>query len=355
MAATDIPKASDVIQNPYAEILNRNPYDMFTFGTDQRARALQAEMARGEYAADIAMLDYQNMYDRMYNNPTAKAERLKSAGINPDLAGLEGDPTLTSADAKSQGLAGNLAKDMNPLEMINVIGSVANQALQMYGDFQKIRGTTLDNQIKEATNLQQYQNLGFQQIHNELPYLANVASGSTGDLRSQHFRPIFRVPKRYQKQLNAIWSNYIDSDDFQRMVNNNRLENARAFSDDSQGFEEVISTLKGLQADYMKYMISSAYEQTKGEYQYNRTFDNQLSADAQNSANSLSISSKYIKDETNKTLNGLMGSMEKSSNPVVRDYLRPLVGMLIMYFQNGGFPTISTQPNKYGTSFKLGF
>lgn len=355
MPTDNIPKASDAVQNPYSEVLERNPYKMFTYGDEQRNRALQTELARGEFDADLALLDYQNMYDRIYNNPTAKAERLKSAGINPDLAGLEGDPTLTSADAKSQGLAGNLAKDTNPLQMINMISSIANQALSMYGQFQQIRGTSLDNQIKEATNLQQYQELGFHQINNQLSYLQNVASGSTGDLRSNHFRPVFRTPKRYEKQLNAIWSNYIDSSDFQRKINNNRLENARSFADDSEGFEQVISTLKGLQADYMEYMIQNAFAQTKGDYEYNRNFDRSLSAQAQNSANSLSISSKFIKDETNKTLNGLMESMSKSDNEIVRNYLRPLVGMLIVYLQNGGSPTISTQENSNGRSFKLGF
>ncbi len=358
--ATNIPNAHDTISNPYVDLLHRNPDDMFTTGTDSRNRLIQTEMASQEFSADLALLDYQNMYDRIYNSPTAKAERLKAAGINPDLAGLEGDPTLTSAGASTKGLAGNLAKDMNPLEITQAIGGLINQAISTYGQLQSIKSTSLDNDMKSINNMKSILDFGFDQIDRELPYLANVASGSTGDLRSKHFIPLTNSmgsnrSRKMSKRLESIFNNYIDSDSFQGKVNDYRMNVARSFGDNTSEFEKVLSTLRDVQSDIVINGLKAEKYSTKNDYEYFKTFDSELSAEAQNAVNETTKGSKSISATAVSTLSKLLDDMGKSDNEIVRDYLRPLVAVFFNYLQSGHSPSISRTAGKYGMSTKLSF
>ncbi len=356
----DIPTASGSVNNPYRDLLAQNPNNMFTRGTDKRSRSLQTSTAAAEFDADLALLDYQNEYDRLYNSPTAKAERLKAAGINPDLAGLEGDPTLTSAGASSQGLAGNLSKDANPLEISQAIGGLINQAISTYGQLQSIKSTSLDNDMKSINNMKSILDFGFDQIDRELPYLANVASGSTGDLRSKHFIPLTNSmgsnrSRKTSKRLESIFNNYIDSDSFQGKVNDYRMNVARSFGDNTSEFEKVLSTLRDVQSDIVINGLKSEKYSTKNDYEYFKTFDSELSAEAQNAVNETTKGSKSISATAVTTLSKLLDDMGKSDNEIVRDYLRPLVAVFFNYLQSGHSPSISRTAGKYGMSTKLSF
>lgn len=340
-----IPTARESVPNAYRDIIFNNPRNILSEGDDRRNRALQLETAAAEFDTDLALLDYQNAYDRMYNNPTAKAERLKAAGINPDLAGLEGDPTLTSADASTQGLAGKLAKDSTPLQMVNSISSLINQVISTYGQIQNIKSTTLDNDMKSINNLRSMLDLGFKQIDSELPYLSSVASGSTGDLRSKHFIPLTSTfgsnrTRKMSKRLDSIFSNYIDSDAFQGKVNDYRMNIARQFGDNNQEFENVLSVLRDIQADTLISSLQSDKFKNKSDYDYYRNFDGSLSADAQNAINEQTKGSKEINNTVTSSLASLLDSMSKSDSSIVRDFLRPLVALFMGSIQSGHLPSL---------------
>lgn len=343
--ADNIPTAQGSVNNPYRDLLEQNPNNAFSRGTDKRNRAMQVGTAAAEFDADLALLDYQNEYDRLYNSPTAKAERLKSAGINPDLAGLEGDPTLTSAGASSQGLAGNLSKDANPLEISQAIGSLINQAISTYGQLQSIKSTSLDNDMKSINNMKSLMDFGFDQIDRELPYLSSVASGSTGDLRSKHFIPFTNSmgsnrSRKMSKRLESIFNNYIDSDSFQSKVNDYRMNVARSFGDNNSEFEKVLSTLRGVQSDIIINGLKSEKYSKKSDYDYYSTFDSSQSARAQNAVNESTVNSKNITNTATEAMSKLLDEMGKSKNDIVRDYLRPLVAVFMNYVQSGHMPSL---------------
>lgn len=343
--ATSLPKATDSIKNPYSDLLARNPDNMFTRGTDNRARLLQTETAASEFYADLALLDFQNEYDRLYNSPSAKAERLREAGINPDLAGLEGDPTLSSASASTQGLAGNLAKDKSPIEITQAISGLINQAISTYGQLQSIKSTSLDNDMKSINNMKSIMDLGFDQIDRELPYLSSVASGSTGDLRSKHFIPLTNSvgsnrSRKMSRRLQSIFDNYIDSDSFQGKVNDYRMNIARSFGDNTSEFEKVLSTLRGVQSDIISNGLKSEKFKSKSDYDYYSSFDSSMSAKAQNSVNESTYNSKNITNTATEAMSKLLDEMSKSKNDIVRDYLRPLVAVFMNYLQVGHMPSL---------------
>lgn len=344
-------RASSSVTNPYSG-------GGFTYPLKADTRSSEEEWAKSaaEFDANLALIDYQNMYNEEYNNPSAIASRLRDAGINPDLAGLNGDPGVTSAGASAPSVNGG--QRTSPIELVDSIGKILNEGLSLYAQYQDIQSKSIDMDLKRAGAAQQYVNLGLQQIDSELPYLAEVASGSTGDLRSVHFSPNFKVPRKLRKQVNAILDNYIDSDKFQGKVNQYRFENANNFVDNPDDFEDVISSLNDLRSLYMKYQLSESVNRSKYNSEYYGNIDGNFDAQVKKFQGTSYLSQNEIKKEVNDTLNSLMERMSKSTNPIVTDFLQPVVGLLFMYFQNGGgipLPSISTQDSRSGKSFKLGF
>lgn len=338
----------------------RNPYSGggFTYPLKADTRASSEEWAKSaaEFDANLALIDYQNMYNEEYNNPSAIASRLRDAGINPDLAGLNGDPGVTSAGASAPSVNGG--QRTSPIALVDSLGKIVNEGLALYAQYQDIQSKSLDIDLKRAGAAKQYVDLGMQQIQSELPYLADVASGSTGDLRSTHFSPNFKVPRKIRKQVNAILDNYIDSDAFQSQVNQYRFDNSNNFADNPQEFEEVLGYINKLKGSFMKYQLSESVNRSKYNSEYYGNIDGSLDASVKKFQGSSYLSQNEIKKEVNDTLNSLMERMSKSTNPIVTDFLQPVVGLLFMYFQNGGgipLPSISTSDTRYGKSFKLGF
>lgn len=83
-----------------------------TFTKEDEAR-YSREMAQAQTLADIEIMKYQNEY----NSPVAQAQRMREAGINPDLNGID---NMGSADASAA--SGASPVGANPTEtMSNVV------------------------------------------------------------------------------------------------------------------------------------------------------------------------------------------------------------------------------------------
>lgn len=152
--------ASTQIQNPYSELLASNPSKIFTKGTDKRNRRMQALTAEAEFESDLALLDYQNEY----NSDSAKAERMRMAGLNPDLLGTSG----SSDSAGSSGLVGNLqmTPDDNPADkaqkILGLIGSgsgLMESAFNTASQYEEMRSKSLDNDMKQLNLVSSLQGL----------------------------------------------------------------------------------------------------------------------------------------------------------------------------------------------------
>lgn len=146
--------AQETIQNPYKPIADqwRNASRDW-----KRDAAKQATISGAEFDADLALLDYQNQY----NDPTAQAERLRAAGINPDLVGLDG----VSDSAGLSGVTGSSGISTGPSSMekaqfwLSNGQNIFNSALQLADQFQTMRGRSLDNDIKNIDYVRALQGL----------------------------------------------------------------------------------------------------------------------------------------------------------------------------------------------------
>lgn len=156
--------------NPYANVQYRQSWmqrflENLGFRTNKDAylegMALQAQ----EY--DNALL--QKEYDEKYNSASEQAERLREAGINPDLSDV------------SAGEAAGLPDDGNPpvppvaddLQMAGNIASMTLSGLQaafgLAGNVGSLVGQLLDNRSKKISNIQQEDNFLMDAITNVLP------------------------------------------------------------------------------------------------------------------------------------------------------------------------------------------
>lgn len=146
--------AQETIQNPYKPIADRWRNATKDW---KRDAAKQATIAGAEFDADLALLDYQNQY----NDPTAQAERMRAAGLNPDLVGLDG----VSDSAGMSGVTGSSGISTGPSSMekaqfwLSNGQNIFNSALQLVDQFQTMRGRSLDNDIKNIEYVRALQGL----------------------------------------------------------------------------------------------------------------------------------------------------------------------------------------------------
>ena len=207
-----IDTAKNSVQNPYRDLLERNPSSIFSKGTDKRNRLLQAETAASEFDSDIALLDYQNEY----NSPTSKAERMRAAGLNPDLLGVEG----ASDSSGLSGLSGSasLQPEPNKLDKVSTImdgvQSMLGQAIQFAETYQDMRSKTLDNDLK-ATQLDtalQQSATNFANLNYSFDDVSQQGLDSSG--RVVYVPPVKGLSKRAMSRFRSNVTDIVNSDKF---------------------------------------------------------------------------------------------------------------------------------------------
>lgn len=74
--------------NPYADV-DVTANGLFGNYTDADAANTNVQMAGAQLLADLQLMEYQNEY----NDPSAQVARMRRAGLNPDLQGIQSQPS----------------------------------------------------------------------------------------------------------------------------------------------------------------------------------------------------------------------------------------------------------------------
>ena len=150
----------------YQSLVDANPYRNQTYqkspwqnllsslGFRTQADAWQENMSvqAAEYDAAIA----QKQYDEQYNDPLAQVERMRNAGLNPDI---DGGSSINSGSAAPLGedpstpMQTTGEEDL-PLQFANHVLSGFSSALGMLGTFQGMHRTHLQNVMQSLQNEQ---------------------------------------------------------------------------------------------------------------------------------------------------------------------------------------------------------
>lgn len=131
-----------------------NPLDYINQSDYRLTRRGQAQ-----YNEDLAQLQYladmrQQEFQLNYQDPASEVERMRKAGLNPDLLGLTG-ATAPAAPSGTQGA--NLSSLPNNLQQTQSVFGIIQNVMSMTGNFVSgalnLSNMFLDNMNKEASTL----------------------------------------------------------------------------------------------------------------------------------------------------------------------------------------------------------
>lgn len=136
------------IQNPYKNLpyMQGNIWDTLGFSNTARTYNAQLDQAAQEWDSEYA----RYLDEREYNSEAAKAQRLKEAGVNPDLQGL-GSGSEQSTGGVSQGVQKPVAQGSGgAAEFVSALTSVVSTFMQFGTAAQAMRQSRLQSDIMEA-------------------------------------------------------------------------------------------------------------------------------------------------------------------------------------------------------------
>lgn len=117
--------------NPYADAVSSGLYDDFApfWGTAKRGRAMVDAML--ELQSQYSLMDYQTgnqmslmAYQDELTNPVRQAQLMRAAGVNPDLAGIDG--SSVSGGSAAGGTAPKIAEENLPFGDVGQAFSMAS-------------------------------------------------------------------------------------------------------------------------------------------------------------------------------------------------------------------------------------
>lgn len=345
-----IDTASNTIQNPYDSIAKK-----WNNATKQwkRDAAKEANIKGAEFAADLSLLDYQNQY----NSPEAKAERLRAAGINPDLVGLDG----VSDSSGLSGVTGSMGAPRSSSDSaqfwLSNSQNILTTAMQFAQQMQSLRSSSLDNDIKNINFVKSLQSMkddisssslfGAFLNPNDFPDSSFFTSGLSkrNHKRLRKLMPSSQAYTSYNKRVNDYVSSSIDAGE-SLAIGSLRGNGGFDPSDMAKGYKDVAEFLEKVQ----KYSASAdAYqEKYRSDYYKNSSGSLDASIDSQNNQVNRDIlkdsydSSKGNK-EIDKFFSELVSKLRKNNNWWSDAIMMALYGM-----KSGAF---SGAANFYGKVF----
>lgn len=312
MPATDKvknPYGSTVVKNPFGgpnqvfSDIHQNPTGAFGTWSKQDQALFNTSMAEAQWLAELSLMDYQNEY----NSPQAQAQRMREAGLNPDLLGVEQGGT--SADGTAPGAA---APDgSNPMDVANTILNITSTAFSltsglMTGALSVFNGLA-DYDAKNIANVSALLGLGKDVASMSLPATPEYGSdGLLGSVKSD-----FNIPltSRNQRALKRMWNSISGSP----MVARNfwsdskdavasRQETAKYVSSpfNADDFNEMVNAFRPvtkLLADHLNSELLSDIESLTSSYRYSKQANDINLPESE--ASSALATSEFSRGETN--------------------------------------------------------
>lgn len=155
--------------NPYRNLTYKQSFwqriaSMLGFRTDADRWLEDAQVNSNEYDAQVASIMQQNAY----NDPTAMAQRERSAGMNPDLLGIGDVAESASPQEDVNGMSPNVGDEFTSFG--ESLASVISRSVAMYKDFKSIaeldniiESQDFDNAQKMIVSVDGYLNSRFQE------------------------------------------------------------------------------------------------------------------------------------------------------------------------------------------------
>lgn len=233
------------VSNPYSMI------DLDDYSLGRRGKLqYQHDLAAAQYSAEMQLMMYQNMY----NSPEAQAKRMRQAGLNPDLAGVSGEP--------SAGLSGNVTTpDMAGTQTdgqvaLGIVDTTLSMISAFSSGFFALSGGFADVDAKKLDNVSKALSIGDSLIGG-VSAIAGNDFRTDGSAELDAIESLTRgLPRKYRGQVSEYLRNYVDSAPYETRkyrnmtdANNARGAYARSAVDPrtSGNVEEIMEALKPMQ------------------------------------------------------------------------------------------------------------
>lgn len=166
-----------------------------------------AEESNSQNRYDAASADYQNsiaqyIFELNYNSESAKAQRMRAAGFNPDLLGINGASTAPTRDINTQEPVQDVTT-ADPAQEISqvatIVGGAFSTALSLAQGIQSVKGAKLVNDAQEISNLDKIVQQTASFLGNEPTFVEWLHSDASNPKHEDFSSYIF--PAKYGAQL----------------------------------------------------------------------------------------------------------------------------------------------------------
>lgn len=308
-----------------------------------------AQINAQEYDADVFALMQQNQYD----SPEAQAQRMRDAGINPDLQGL-GD-VAGSAEMRNDANGMESTSVVEPLQIVQSVSSgvlnIIPQVMSFATGLQSLKGMRLENDAKElqfGTSALDAVNKFFVEGITDDMYKSAFESGDWTNIldaakkdSSYLSETLFSSPSArkkwqlaygmHQNSLLAMMQKYKTYDDFEsHRADILKRRSSPFFSDDDDTQMEFYQSILGPLERFQKRMNEIAEikadlrdpvaEQTLENQQifnqqaYESSIDPTLQAETENAVNRATKQQNDILEATNQLFEDIMKSLQGKDN-----------------------------------------
>lgn len=335
-----------------------------------------AEEVNSENRYDAASADYQNsiaqyIFELNYNSESAKAQRMRAAGLNPDLLGLESGSEAPTRDINTQEPVQNTATSDPAQEIAQVatiVGGAFSTALSLAQGIQSVKGAKLVNDAQEISNLDKIvqQTTGF--LGNEptfIEWLNSPRSNRTSPLYEPYIFPakfgasIFpngKLGKRYANVTGFI-SDWMSTKSKGVSANNDFISamgKYAGFGADNDAVIKTIGVLNSALNDFDRSRYGRGVKENKYYSDYFGTADGTKAGETFN----LDIGSKASMKSIEQSLNS---PVQKIADKLYKDFedgnwFSGVVLFIMRLGMNltGGFSRNNT-PDGLEKGFKIGF
>lgn len=277
------------INNPYATLYYK-PTWLDNIGFSNKAKDANSEYERlyNEYIAGI----YDLQRSDEYNSPSAEAQRLKEAGINPDLQGLSGHSNTGDMNKPDAGHNPAL-NGVSPFShLTSFVSMVSNAAIGA----QSMISQSIVNDGMRLQNLSNVYDIGLEGLSR---------SGISYDPEKE-IMPAFTLgyntgSKRLDKKLEKASKNFLGTIPAKIALKKNEKELAQVrkeafditssagYSEDDDFYSGLASLLAEAQLELLQLDISNKEKELGNTSEYLDTIDSKTEAKSKNESNKRSL------------------------------------------------------------------
>lgn len=335
-----------------------------------------AEQWNSENRYDAASADYQNsiaqyIFELYYNSESARAQRMRDAGLNPDLLGLDGASTAPTRDINTQEpvqdvTSADPAQEMS--QVATIVSGAFSTALSLYQGIESVKGARLANDAQEISNLDKIvsQVIGF--LGNE-PTFTEWISSPNSKRNSPNFES-YIFPAKYGAQLfpngklgtqyaniAGYVSDWISTQAKGVMANNDFIDAMGKYAGYGNNRDEIIDTIRVLN-DALRTSTKAGYKRKTAEDNYWNSYYSAAKGKEAGEAFNTKVGSAASLDSIEQSLNS---PVEKVADSLYKKFeegndFSGVVLFLMRLGMNltGGFSRESSSKGDK-TGFNLGF